>query len=431
MKAQEKGTKQFSLEDGLKVSTSDMDEMRRLIEDISARTETVDINGSHINIYSLRADSCPKFGAHKVPGKAVTERLSLSDVNAINAYNNRSMGLLKIDEIGESLLKEARDNGMFLISIGDADKKKYSVSSYALQTLLQRAGIGGETALRCASPIRDMFLEEGLCYRQENMKMLFRKDDEGHVKAFSFFSPTYQHIPQTILLEIIDGLDDKAFGEKSLYDCTITQAYTDISIEYPEAAEAYAKKFGFKEKLIPGISLHTSDLGICSLSAQLTFRAENSKEPAVIKEFRMKHSKNNDAAKLVGQINDELDSLKRYPSKFCGLNEEILDYKTTDIATEDGGEKNLDAAFGVISQAFKALYANIENFPAEQQKNIEGMVKDELLSDTKYTYFDLAMKILSVPERVTALSRARMNYVRTETAKIPEAILKIKKAHAA
>ena len=49
MKAQEKGTKQLSLEDGFKVSTSDMDEMRGLIKDISARTETVDINGSHIN----------------------------------------------------------------------------------------------------------------------------------------------------------------------------------------------------------------------------------------------------------------------------------------------------------------------------------------------------------------------------------------------
>ena len=293
----------YSLMDNFVFQTTKMPELKSAIEEMAKRSKTLAITGTEVTVHGLNAESVPEYQEIVLEKElSILERLSVSDIASINDYKKRRIGKINVvKDIGRELFEEAKANNTLFFRIRGVE---YGVSRYSFPTLGQRCGLSGDYLTQRRSAIRDMAIADALFFEDQKINLMYREDGEGHRKIFAFFSPTYKVIPQTALLDVIYQINPpKGFGNPVLYRGSITQVYTDIEIEYPEAEV---------DGIIPGISLSTSDIGSCAVIVRFTARVKDATEPSIIEEISMKHTKKNEVGDLVSKVNSLIPNLSEF-----------------------------------------------------------------------------------------------------------------------
>lgn len=174
------------------------------------------------------------------------------------------------------------------------------ISRIALPSFNARAGIGG-SAIRDTGFWKAAYLTDRLLMKngfttttregeleKNGMTLILRKAYDKDKACQNMYlcvaahSGSYKLIPMTAFNELYtDVLESIAgFGNAKCAGWTITQAYTAMSMEYPDVEGDY----------IPGIRVVTSDCGLTSFSVQTTLRHRAGNVYAIMNEKIYRHS---------------------------------------------------------------------------------------------------------------------------------------------
>lgn len=322
----------------------------------------------------------------------------------------------------EDLLKEVRDDVgvLFLNEAPDAKNGKKAkclfVSKKVITHRLQPFGVNGDflsqKSFERDQLIAKLFGEKGL------WRTLVTRNYNGIVKVFSMLGERYKHLPQDILLKIYEELTGGGIMGRPECKCwEMTHFMTRIQIEFPEKADEFQTVYGLSHKIVPGITLETSDTGDCSVRVKGTWRIKNS--TSIHEEVQKKHQGDWSVEELLEDTNNDIFSeYTKLPEALCDLMScDITDPKW-DLSVPAERALNGDLIKSVLKDAFKKLKI-VEAIGKQAEKSLFEQLYNEFDSSIAYTAYDIALGIMSTPERVTGLHALTQEKLAKAVSKAP------------
>lgn len=257
------------LDDDWSVSGTEETDFRILIKEVSDTTYTKVINPANFLIYSLLGYKKIKDQAFKIaiidPDFASMGILISNGKEPYFSKDNKTIGYLKLEQLKEQGVTDEQiqeiENAGFLLQYR-TEKRILTLmpSKMLLATLCRQLGIGKLNS--GPEPLRDIYLASQMGQRKK-FKMVYRKY-QGNAKAFACFGLKYCAAPQTIILDILDSLREKAFTESvQVIYWKICHSNTIADFVFPNM-EMETEHI----KLTPGVRLTTSDIGDSSYTLQ-------------------------------------------------------------------------------------------------------------------------------------------------------------------
>ena len=225
------------------------------------------------------------------------------------------------------------------------------------------------------------------------------KSINGVKKIFSIASGKYTPLNQRILLDIIDMLSKSGgMGKPKCHLWEITHYKSSIYVEFPDKAKEISELYGFEEELIPGIWMATSDTSNCSLKIRGTWRRKNS--ITLFGEVGHRHIGDIDIKKIIDDVEKNIFSqYTKLPDALCDLMAIDLIDSTVDVTTGAGQDANRAAIKSTLKSIFKEINM-IKAIGRKRAKSLFDGLVDEFDASINYTAYDIAISILTIPERV-------------------------------
>lgn len=233
-------------------------------------------------------------------------------------------------------------------------------------------------------------------------------------------------VPQTILTEIIDKFrEDNVVGKIEVHDWSIDHSWTRIYIDFPELAEDFAAMYKLPEKIIPGLLLQTSDVGLCSVTVRSTYRIGRSY--VVAEEVMQKHTLSADADEIKEKVEKEIfATIRKLPETLMDLlGKYVYGDETTDLTKAAEARKNAKA----VEALYKAVVKNVLQpvLGAKCSKALLEALIMEINPDVLYTMYDVAILFMGIADRLEGLSKAALEKLRKACATIPYVLEKLNK----
>lgn len=290
--------------------------------------------------------------------------------------------LREIPGMTEGIIDELKHKSKLLFTIGNS---MYIVSTVAFSTLNNRAKLGGDAmstpsvgrAVECA---KSFFL-----HKPTKIQFIVRCNEKTKM-IMAAHSEKYAYVPQTVLLEIYNKIASD-FGKPKCLWWEVTHEVTQCYVTFPEIATEMAATYDLPDNIMPGLYFGTSD----SADGSLVIRGFWSVRGNVIggQSIRRNHR---------GVVDTDQFAEKAWETIFADYNsipERLTELLTIDIANP---YKTLRSVFKQIDAAKSTCLG--KNLSSELFKQL----CNEFSSQNKYTAYDIAMAIASVPDRCVASS---------------------------
>jgi hypothetical protein len=295
----------------------------------------------------------------------------------------------------DSLLSETENLTKLMIY----DGAKSYFTSLNLMSTMDRFGLKG-SFLSQPDVSRDTIIARQ--FKKGHECTLVSKSCLGVSKLFAILSGKYQHVDQTILLNIVDTIGKSGnMGTPVCREWELTHFMTSLFIEFPEKAKEIADVYGLKDEMIPGIWLATSDTGDCSIKIRGTWRLKNS--IILNDEVSHKHIGNVCVSKIIKDVETTIfDKYTMLPETLCELMLQVITDPSWDLTMLGAQELNRKRIENVLRNTFKQLGV-VKVIGNKNHKKLLADLISEFDSSLCFTAYDIAIAIMALPEKVTGL----------------------------
>lgn len=242
----------------------------------------------------------------------------------------------------------------------------------------------------------------------------------GVKKLVAILSARYKALPQSALCEIIEALKGvEDFGPMKTHLWMMSNWTSDIYVEFPEKAEEIRMYYELPHDFVPGLWLRTSDTGDSSVKIYPTWRRGHSISYVEKAEVRRVHSGKIDIKKVIKTVvNTAFAEYTKFPDAMCKLMAQGITDASWDLTNPSDKEKNRKKMENVIKMAFKTL-----NITKAIGKGYEKSLREQLCAtftgSIKYTAYDAATAILSLPERLEGVNPETKHNLESAVAEAP------------
>lgn len=405
---------EITLHDNWFATGSSLDEFKDLIEKLNQMTKFVKVEANNLCFY-YKLDS-PTRGAYRVllvmPDELYVYEQRLAEYKMSPEPEAQEPpiplnGIISERKVNVELANETFASTGFIVGCNDSYSPFY-MSKNSMVTLCARAGITIEQGRR------SMYLTQALCEalgeKNAKMKMVIREvqgDGRIHQKAFAFLSDAYTPIPMDTLPKVLDRiLEDKKMGETKVKEWYVDHTFTAIRIEFPDAGEEFSDISGIPDRVIPGLSIMTSDTGSSSFIVRGTYRVSGSGRHVTVDEYAHKHTgKVTPEAVLDACDKDIFQKFRNLPEALADKMGKIIgsDKKTIEKAYKKGmHELGLRKAMGV-----------------RRAKEMVEQLVAELDPSAVYSEYDIAMTFLGLADRIDGVSKTVLERIAKACGKAP------------
>lgn len=391
------------------VTGRDLNDFKKEVDNLVNSTKSITSNNETITLLSrCRCKEAPEgSNLYYVLSRIYLDKYLNGDGLKLGAIANNVFS----DELFEEM-----DATTGLCAI--IENEKFLIGSNALATLTMRAGVGGEVTVARNNVIRDTHFADALTSIADATKFIYREDEDGNKKIFACMSKGYNEIPMSILYHAIDKVaDEDIMGKMEVNHWEISHNFTDIYVEFPEAAQDFMDTYKLSEKIIPGLFLCTSDTGASSVIVRGTYRYKN--RCVITDEVARKHSGTITAEELLDMINNQVfTKFRLLPEKLADLiGQTVVDYSKVDLSSTAGQEANRTSVAALIKTLVNSDLKELKG-QKRRAELIECMVS-EINPTIPYTMYDIAMMFMWLPDRLNGLDKATMANVAKACAKVP------------
>jgi hypothetical protein len=326
--------------------------------------------------------------------------------------DTKSLDIKKLSGTPE-MMKEFSDNTKTLVLV---DGVLYFVSNNLWNTLSMRSGVAGPSMYE-PSLARDIHVANRL-NNPTTLKAMVRTE-AGRPKIFSVMSDRFKYVPNTCLGTIIDELDDKTLGKMNCKKWEISQALSEIYVEFPDKADELCALYGIEDELVPGLYLAKSDIGECSVTVRGTWRKGNS--ISVESEIRRRNTKNLDINKVIDDVKDEVFAkYTRLPDALCSLM--MIDITDSSLRATTKAEELEEANKEIIAEVFDNVFEKIDLQGAIGKRRVTDIKKQLLESldlTIDYTAYDICMLVMDLPEYLVGIPKSDVMPLQIACGKAP------------
>lgn len=288
------------------------------------------------------------------------------------------------------------------------------------KTLAQRIGFNGSALTNGTCRYQRDALVGALLYEKATHAKACVRTVNGSKKVFSMATSSYQEIPSTIVLDIVDEI--KKMPEGSSVQCKsweISQNIIILNLEFPEIAKEMNEAYGLPDEWVPGVRIVTSDTADSSLLIYSTWRNNSKKNSSVIIQNKVErqHRGKDKTETVISEIIEDAKisifaEFFRYPETMAAL-------LMTDI---DHGDE-IELIRSVAKQiSLKKAIKNKELY-AEIMKDMESKI-DPTIS---YTAYDICSLFLDLPSHFKDMPERRLRDLANVCGKAPFAKYPYKK----
>lgn len=386
----------FELYSDYKKTGSSYDEFCELIRYIDSITTVLPINPKKISIGSI-------IGEKSAPDMAMT---CLGDFDeTVKKFLSRIEEIKSLDKIPVALLSRDKSLGIFKLSkekletygwnphlINELflstklcflfDDECYPITELAMNTLMIRAGLGGDTmykpSFRSASALAYAFFYNPTTSKPINL-IIRSRDDTKEGAIIGVHSTNYAYIPQQNLIPLIEAIGDK-MKDMHFVNYEVSNAITRCYVEFPEIGNEFKDAYGLPDIPVPGLCVYTSDAGLASFGATGTWRIGA-------------HIVGRQSAKRVHKgkilIEETIEDIdKKIFSEYKRVPERLAELLTIDVLDPTETLKK------VINKCGFKKYIG-----AKLTKKLLEALTAELVPMYNYTAYDIALMISSIPDR--------------------------------
>jgi hypothetical protein len=362
---------------------NDLKELKSLVDEITQKTHLVRLDSRDLVPLSYICENEGRMEFYSLD----PENLYVdTDKNLEN--HRQYLAKKKVLEKGDfdPLLEELQNSTKLFIH--DKVCKKTYFTSFNIMDTMDRFGVNGPFLLE-PNVVRDTVIAQR--FGKGIPCTLVTKEFKGIKKVFSILSGKYTLVDQKFIFDVIENLETSGeLGAPKCKEWEVTHFLTSVLVEFPEKAEELRTHYGMKEKFIPGIWIGTSDTGDSSVKVRGTWRYGSSL--LFSDEVRRKHIGNIDCNDILKEVRTHIfDKYTVLPEALCDL---MMKDITTPTSTENA-EK--------IKNVFKSVFKQLGFVKIIGRKNVDNLLKileDEFDETIAYTAYDLALAVMTLPERV-------------------------------
>ena len=404
------GNSNYTLCDSWNSSGRELGEFENTIKDVLEAT-TFDVVKPEDLRFFHRLDTEGTEGVHKMVAMSSNSlmdyenRLTAAAVNKgltppVPIVHNLSASKLQQQLADESF----RSNG-FLMASGNTP---LYVAESARSTLLLRAGLKGDMAAQ-PSFYMTAAIVDALSRKGGEVTLTIRmvtdpETGKKHHKVFSFLSGKYQDIDMNILLETIRAMTDSTMGDPVTKWWYMDQNFTEIYVEFPQAADDYAAMYSLRDKVVPGLLLMSSDTGSCSVIARGTARREGDNHYIVVEEYSHKHLGTVTPADILKEIEEHINvKLRMLPDALVDKMGKTIG--AGDVSTPAGVKANTKAVAEAIKAGIKKLNL-VKVLGCKRLSELKNQILNEIDGHSVYTQYDLCALFMGLSDRIEGLSRS-------------------------
>ncbi|WP_027438679.1 hypothetical protein [Lachnospira multipara] len=340
-----------------------------------------------------------------------------------NYMLNKKYGV-DVKNFGNDLVNELINTTQLMFYLPN-EREKFIVSNWSMPSLTARASITGTNSVGMHGIIRNMHLAKGLLVdKAEEYSNIVYREVDGVKKIFAVMSHYYQHIPQTLLCEIIEKIiSQNKMGRMEVREWNMSHDFTNVYLEFPDLTVDFPNSKMNSKELVPGILLATSDIGVSSIIVKTTYRKGRS--ILIDKEINFVHKTKNDAATILERIDDEIFAeIRKLPETLISLiGKHILDYTKMDLTTEKDKFINREKITAIIDKLYSSDFKKV--LKKTNYDTLKECIDNEIHSDLEYTAFDIADIFMSMPERISGVNRYVLADLQTLCGKIPYRVMPV------
>ena len=279
--------------------------------------------------------------------------------------------------VTDELVGELRSGSKMLVVING---RNYIVSELALNTMSNRAKIGGDSLNR---PGVGRVVELAKSFHHYNVaKLQCVVRSVGDVSMLlATHSEQYEYVPQDILISLYDQIA-RDFGATECLSWHVNHEISGCYIGFPEVRNDFASVYKLPHTVTPGLYIATSDSGDCSLTVRGVWDINGYRlsGPCV----KHKHRGEIDIPAFIEKAKQEI-----FP-EYAAIPDRLTELLTIEVTEPEAVLKSVFREIGAAKttalgkKASECLFAELLNeFP-------EG---------GRYTAYDIAMAIITAPSR--------------------------------
>lgn len=393
-----------SLAENWEISGSDFDDFKDAISALADCTTVTQYDRAEINLMSLKAEDNERFFFTAHENVRDTTVNGQRQIKVIQTPLNIVKRTLTEKNIPQKIIDELHANKRMLY-LGDLEirKIKHGITAFIspnfISTFASRRDAGCKQILK-PSLARDAFLAECNIDPESPhyLNLVSRKIGEC-TKVFGAFSEQYPYIPQTTLIDIVDGFSGRSdLGNVVCKNWKINHSISVLYVEFPDYAADISKVYNLPDVFTPGCILVTSDIGDCSVSCIGTWNLKGSRIVHGI--YKRKHRGNVTIKDILRDIDKEVFSVYRK------LPERLADLLMLDV-------NNPEAAIDFAIDHSGISKSGHKNFIGKKSAlELINCLKAEINPTLTYTAYDIVSNIMSVPDRVQGLTEANVEKLR-------------------
>lgn len=421
--------------EGFNEAIKSMDEITNF-----ARVDSKDINMAYVYGIGVRCPSCHRVVGiddtkHDVRGRAVYPDTVCScgtKINAAEEIEKQGTGTrvallydaltpvtspkdelkqmyFSVAELPEELVSEVLRTRLIFYVMSEKHPKTFVTPAFYAD--LTTVGIGGD-AIKTPSYTGTAFIAAQFAGKTADNGIdrvgipmtLVIKEIDGVRKIFGLRSGTYAPLKQETLANILNTInEDGLCGEAKCVGWSVNHFFSEARYEFPDCAEdiyraeALTKGKSAKElKVVPGLTLLTSDTGDASVTAIGTWRVGSS----VITGTRvsMRHSKKANAEKVIKEAENKIfASYRILPERLAEWEMvDITDYRKTAVENR-----------AAIDAAFEDIFERVGIEPVlgkRRAKELRALAQEAFGATDIVTLCDVVLWCIRLPERLTGLT---------------------------
>ena len=379
------------LSDSWCIRGTDLEEFRNAVCDLDLRTSA----------YSVSLDSVELLTPHK------------SDGDFIRFVSSNPEGGGKIFDIKKALsggtplelIEEMKRVNLMLAIESAGNQQVYFASAGLYRDLGARAGLVGD-GLRDSTRERNAFLAARYKKVKGYATAVIREDD-GIGKVFALASTQYAHVKQRILYAFIKRME-KELGEAEVIRWHIDHNLTWIMVRFPEKAADIAATYGHTgiKFPMPGMLLETSDTGFCSLTVSSIWEMPSRSSYVKAETYSRKHYGSVDAESFQTEVTKNVwSTYTLLPERLCEL-----------------ALINVDDPKELVQKIFQTKIGKNTLFDIVGKRDAKGIIEAlcvEFNPAISYTAYDVAMTLMTLPERLVDPTRNRNNDITKTVYRVP------------
>lgn len=377
---------------------SDLDEFYALIASMDARTRFVRLKSGDLQLLSIVSDSDTHIYCHRLMPDTEQSFDSIKTLRKLDKAKLRAKG------VSDELMREIVSTGLLFYN-----GQSIMLTSPNIMSGLWAFGVKG-SFLDTPCLARDMVIARQFSTDKECT--LVTREAASTKKAFAILGGRFNGLPQSIILDIIDVIEDTGeMGQRICREWQINNFTSSVHVEFPQKGEELRTIYGIADELIPGILISSSDTGDSSVRVRGTWRWGDS--VSLHGEVKRKHIGKVTAEDMLEHIQAEI--FGKYPvflEKLCELTcKPITEATLTRTQNKKAVEEALKQAFKEVG-IIKAV--GIKNEIAlydKMSRCIDGAMN--------YTAYDIALMVLQLPEKAKNLTDSAAELLQVAIGRVP------------